>query len=1187
MPLLNGQPIERVPPPANTNGRTAGWEIRFTGEKFDDYEKYIDRLTRYRKPIWTCKHTGRTCLTYEQALLEERAEAHLTTGIGFSDMLICAMLTFLTQSTLPISQAIDALYYRFQNDFFVGEHIDVRYPDTEGAMYECSVVSAGPLPQKHELSVFDQSDTGTGGETSPMTTSVNAAIERLGEGAHEIIAYEQRKHRMYTVCLFDVDGSSIEGSDISVHATELSRSRNVFTKVALRQFLDDHMRRDPRPNSPWIVLPEWRERFRIPYMLGGEAQLLRRSKLVRRESDATQGGLPGSVVSGTGRRKNVSVVVDPYAAERNLDVKVARKFPTDDLDYLQFQHVRMEDSILWALRRKRDKLLGTAQDLAQTKPQKNQSITDYFAVTPTKRAPEPVENTMLEKKLQSGEDKELEHRWPVPLCKWQIPAVLVSRALSVYMFVSCFSTPLKLQPYPLDYFESALVYSPPAPDSGSDAVEAPVVSSVFRESVLALLNSIIADRKQNSTPINVASRIEIMQNIQDVNVSDSDDAPTKIDIMDDDQAAPNANDNAMDVDEAESKETLSHKQAKSDLPPAGPLSEDRSSKRRTSGRLSDKANATPANGSLATSRRTRRQNGSLLSSSLGIASSDSESGNESAESSATIGSARKTRGKRKVAKRAVATKNQRRSRGGRSSTASSRVATPATTDTEEVARETKAVTQPTANVEAMHGHGLLRHLSRTWTMSVEGTSGEWVQKLVGWIIEAHYDYAELTPIYDALWANTKLTTSKLDSVLWAATTVEQRLTVLELLVGECTNNESIREYLDQCAETTAELKRERLELRRELKHATEALAELDKEEAQGEAAAVVSREQGRREKEVETRRQKERRRLGESERQSLRRLDYIERELRRNNIGRLAPLGSDRFFNRYYFIDGIGGCPMTGGTGRIFVQPATAAERAEVLQTQPPFVASVWALQMPELWTSGLTVTDSDASLVELAFPDEKAREPDHELQQLSMNGELWGYYATSAQIDALKRWLDPKGRREAALLAELELQSAAWSGSIRRRCQLLEQSFEARARAREHLCDRISARLDSPSVADDQEDLELVQMHRELARLDNTVVAASLLPPSMADDQDVEASAVQTPTSLINGLDVGASGHASNGVVNGSSRASSAEPSSSVDLTTKRQSIVRAPRGRRPKNRTRRFKTYIDTFLEYTNTPL
>ncbi|KAJ2340338.1 hypothetical protein IWW50_006844, partial [Coemansia erecta] len=176
MPLLNGQPVERIPPPANVdNSRTSGWEIRFTGERFDDYEKYMDRLALYRKPVWTCAQSGRTCLTYEQALLEERAEAHLATGIGFSDMLVCAMLTFLTQSTLPISQAVDALYYRFQYDFFIGEHIDVRYPDTEGAMYECTVVGVGPLPQ--------QPAPGADGETPPLSASASAAIERLGDGA--------------------------------------------------------------------------------------------------------------------------------------------------------------------------------------------------------------------------------------------------------------------------------------------------------------------------------------------------------------------------------------------------------------------------------------------------------------------------------------------------------------------------------------------------------------------------------------------------------------------------------------------------------------------------------------------------------------------------------------------------------------------------------------------------------------------------------------------------------------------------------------------------------------------------------------------------------------------------------------------------------------------------------------------
>ncbi|KAJ2815604.1 hypothetical protein IWW50_006775, partial [Coemansia erecta] len=425
------------------------------------------------------------------------------------------------------------------------------------------------------------------------------------------------------------------------------------------------------------------------------------------------------------------------------------------------------------------------------------------------------------------------------------------------------------------------------------------------------------------------------------------DAPAKVEIIDvdDSQSTAKQDSDVMEVVEVDSGETTPRKRGNSELPPAGPMSEERVSKRRASGRLSDKGQAS---GRLSEKGRTRLQRASLLSASSSIASSDSESGNESAESSATAGSARKSRAKSRGAKRAASTRGRRRGRGGRSSKASSRVATPATTDNEEDAEEPEPKAEPrAADVEELRGHALLRHLSRSWAQLAAGARGEWAQKLVGWIAEARHDYSELTPIHDALWSIAGLSAAGLEAALWGATTAEQRLVMLELLVVECTNNESIRQYLDQCADTSAELKRERLELRRELKRATEALAELDKEDAQNIAAAVVSREQGRREKEEEVRRQKERRRLGESERQSLRRLDYIERELRRNNIGRLAPLGCDRFFNRYYFIDGIGGCPMTGGTGRIFVQPAAAAEQAEVLQTQPRFVASLWALNMP------------------------------------------------------------------------------------------------------------------------------------------------------------------------------------------------------------------------------------------------
>ncbi|KAJ2450769.1 hypothetical protein EV183_004056 [Coemansia sp. RSA 2336] len=1130
MPLLNGQAVELLPPPSNVdNNRTAGWEIRFTGEKFDDYDKYIERLLLYRKPIWSTANMSRSGLTYEQALLEERAQQHLATGIGFSDMLICAMVTFLSQSTLPISQAIDALFYRFQYDFFVGEHIDVRYPDKDKAMYECTVVGVGPLPGKLAASQAESEEP-----MSPVSAGANVAIERLGEDAHNIIAYEQRKQRLYTVCLFDMDEKPIEGSEISVPATELGRSRNVFTKVALRQFLDEHMRRDPRPNSPWIIRPEWRERFRIPFMYSGEVRLLKKSKSHRRESDMLHADTSmsgNSCRDGSGSKKP-QMSVDPYAVERNLDVKFVRKYPADDLEYLQFQHVKMGESILWALRRKTSAV--SAKDMLGSK---NRQITDFFSMSEDKQTAE-------NKKEEDEEEGVLQNRWPIPLCKWQVPQTLVSRTLATYMFVSFFSTPLQLQPFSLDFFESALVYNPPRAGEDEDV---PAVSSVYSEMVLALLNSLIADRKQHPAPANVTNRIKLMKSMQDASASD-------FEVPDASQSNGDSADKLEDVDVMEVDSEADGKNGMANgLPPAGPLAAGHRSRSRASRTSDTTSSRTTRSG------RIRLQRASLLSTSSSIASSDSESANDSDESSATAGSAR--RGSR----RPLAAK-QRRQKG----------------------RASRANFLAAAESEKeLSGRKLLRHVSRSWA-AAEGTLDEWAMKLAGWICEARYDYGELDAVYGALWEELGVTSSHLPQAIWTATTVEQRLSILELLAGECANNESVRRFLEQSAETATDLRRERIELRREVKRVAEAMAELDKVDAACEAESK-SREQGRREKEEEAKRQKERRKLGESERQMLRRLDYVERELRRNMVGRLAPLGMDRFRNRYYFIDGIGGCPLTGGSGRILVQPAPAAERERILKSLPGFVRSEWALQMPPLWTGALAPQEIDRPLVDLAFPAEQLQNPEDELLKLNACGELWGYFATTGQLDDLKRWLDPRGRREAALLAELDLLHMAISASLRKRCQTLEASVAARARAREHLCDRISARINAAAAGDD-EDAELAQLHRELAQLDAANVPDALLPPASVVEMYHAGSADHDPTAVTTPV----ANSSSNGTTTqplDSSRASSLDPPSSAELSStlhavsKRIGAARPARGRRPKNRSRKFKTYMDEFIEYENT--
>ncbi|KAJ2741641.1 hypothetical protein GGI20_005048 [Coemansia sp. BCRC 34301] len=1091
MPLLYGQPFDLPPPATQPSAREQqqGWQIRFTGEEFGYYDQYLDRLQFYRKPVWTCAATGQSSLTYEQALLSERASRHSKTGIGFSDMLICEMLTFLSHSTMSIALAVDALYYRFQYDFFVGEHIDVKYPDTNGAMYECFVVSIEPLPT-------DPVEPREEETLSAQAQATRLSIERLGDASNHVIAYERRRQRIYTVRLYDVDGKPIDDSDISVAASELSRSRNMFTKVAIRQFLDENMRRDPRPSSPWIVCAQWRERFRIPYMYGGEARLLKSSMTKTNGSSNRRGAETPGV--------RELVPVDPYADERDLVVKQYRKVPMDDLEYLQFKHVRYAQGILWALRRKQQKLEDGS------KPKGTHQITDYFPVTAAKH------DSDEEGEKEEVEEEDLRNTWPVPLCEWQVSLPLVSRTLSVYMFISCFSAPLALDPYPLDYFESALVYSPLAANEEGGAC------SVYRETVVALLNSLIDDRRRNPAAANVSARIEAMIIDQDGNISES----------------PAATDMEIDIVKEEEPKKKTKKTRHELLPPVAPtVLGARSAKTRATRTIAKQANATGSENGARSGRSTRAsgrlQRVSMLSASSSIGSSSGSESEESGSEPESVVSGTKQRPSRKG--------------GSLSSAASSESDSP---------RE--LVSDMARLAVVRRPHELLRRLSRTWA-NAQVAQSHWAAALAGWLLEASRDYAaELTPLAAELWATPSLTLATLEHVMWdqVLATPERRLAVLELLVSECASNERIRTLLDACTDQAAELKRERVEIRRELKRVAEALADLDRDLEEEPEMDAFSRDQSRRSKEAEAQRQKERRRLGETERNHMRRLDYVGRELRRLNVGRLTPLGCDRFFNRYFFIDGVAGCPASG-SGRVLVQPPSRAEQAEALDAQPRFVINSWALSMPHAWSGGLQLRGPEAQTL-APFVDIT----DEHLAPLARAGELWGYYATTSQIDRLKRWLDPRGgKREAALAAELDLLQVSVSASLRKRCQQLEQFYAARAKAR----DQVSAQI-AQSENDDTSDAceKVLKLQKELARIESEPMPSALLPPHVLVDRQRSS----TPANGTSGV--------------GSSRASSVEPALSVSGA---QTVVKPGRGRKPKiPRVERIKTYMDEFLEYEN---
>jgi hypothetical protein len=136
------------------------YQVRFTGEVFEAYEAYLARLHRYRERVWACTRTGKTGLTYEEALVSEHQ--HSGSLDGFPPSVHAAILRrvqhsasspFVTRphvrsrgrpsvvtGTLELKTLADSTYDWLQTRFIVGEHVEATL---DGARSALPVAGAG------------------------------------------------------------------------------------------------------------------------------------------------------------------------------------------------------------------------------------------------------------------------------------------------------------------------------------------------------------------------------------------------------------------------------------------------------------------------------------------------------------------------------------------------------------------------------------------------------------------------------------------------------------------------------------------------------------------------------------------------------------------------------------------------------------------------------------------------------------------------------------------------------------------------------------------------------------------------------------------------------------------------------------------------------------------------------------
>ncbi|VDP10990.1 unnamed protein product [Soboliphyme baturini] len=124
MPLLNRQPFDKAPLPTDLKPDEEVFFCGLTGEVFRDYDDFFKRTILLNSLVWTCSATGRTNLTFEEALLSERTSKESLENFPSN---LARPLLFLCRLTKRsrLEDLLNDVYGFVRNHYFVGEVVEV------------------------------------------------------------------------------------------------------------------------------------------------------------------------------------------------------------------------------------------------------------------------------------------------------------------------------------------------------------------------------------------------------------------------------------------------------------------------------------------------------------------------------------------------------------------------------------------------------------------------------------------------------------------------------------------------------------------------------------------------------------------------------------------------------------------------------------------------------------------------------------------------------------------------------------------------------------------------------------------------------------------------------------------------------------------------------------------------------
>ncbi|KAI9337603.1 hypothetical protein DFJ73DRAFT_848983 [Zopfochytrium polystomum] len=239
MPLLQTtkQPLEPIPPVSRDQIKALGKDaevfyIPFSGEIFLNYESYFNRCYVYRKPIFMCENSGKTGLTFQQAL-ESEEQCRNAKYAKFPKIWQKKALEMMHGSKMSLATLTDYVYEYFNENPSKDELVSFEIggiacngriiqilppgPDQEEESYDEVFFNGQPIPEGRSIDLY-----------VVMLCTWSGRILSAEEGGGFQLRYVISKERM-------------------------RRNKKVLSKANFKTFIKESTTREVWAGAPWIV----------------------------------------------------------------------------------------------------------------------------------------------------------------------------------------------------------------------------------------------------------------------------------------------------------------------------------------------------------------------------------------------------------------------------------------------------------------------------------------------------------------------------------------------------------------------------------------------------------------------------------------------------------------------------------------------------------------------------------------------------------------------------------------------------------------------------------------------------------------------------------------------------------------------------------------------------------------------